>query len=65
MTIPLALASDNCGGCKDFPGLSRMPGHSITRYKEQQFDSFPFTITEAGKPKKVPDRGTLAAWVVV
>ena len=59
LTIPAAFAADNCGGCKDYPGLSRMPGYSATGYQEQQFDSFTFTVTEAGKPKKVPVEGHL------
>jgi outer membrane protein OmpA-like peptidoglycan-associated protein len=59
LTIPAALAADNCGGCKDYPGISRMPGYVITDYKESQFDSFAFTITEAGKDKKVPVEGHL------
>ena len=57
VTIPVAFAADNCGGCKDYPGISRMPGYSATRFDEQQFDSFTFTITEAGKDKKVPVEG--------
>lgn len=59
LTIPAAFAADNCGGCKDYPGISRMPGYSATGYKEQQFDSFAFTITEAGNQKKVPVEGHL------
>ncbi|MGD0577898.1 MAG: OmpA family protein [Bryobacteraceae bacterium] len=59
LTIPVAFAADNCAGCKDYPGISRMPGHSVTEFKEQQFDSFTFTTTEAGKEKKVPVEGHL------
>ena len=59
LTIPVAFAADNCNGCKDYPGISRMPGYSATDFQEQQFDSFTFTITEANKDKKVPVEGHL------
>jgi hypothetical protein len=34
LTIPAAFAADRCAGCKDYPGLSRMPGYSATGYQE-------------------------------
>lgn len=52
VTIPVAFAADNCGGCKDYPGISRMPGYDITSYEESPFAAFDFPVTENGKQVK-------------
>ena len=46
-------------GSKDYPGISRMPGYYIEDYRDSQFDSFEFTVTENGVDKKVPVEGHL------
>jgi hypothetical protein len=55
--ISFASAQTDSPGAKGYPGLSRLPGSYIDSYKEAQFDSFTFTITEAGKDKKQPVEG--------
>jgi outer membrane protein OmpA-like peptidoglycan-associated protein len=57
--ISFASGQTDSPGSKDYPGLSRLPGSYIDTYKEAQFDSFTFTITEAGKDKKQPVEGHL------
>jgi hypothetical protein len=42
-------------GAKDHPLFNRMPGYSIQRYEEKQFDSHSFRKAEEGtERKKVP-----------
>ena len=60
VTIPVAFAADNCGGCKDYPGISRMPGYDITSYEESPFAAFDFPVTENGKQVKIKAEGLLA-----
>ena len=46
-------------GSKDYPGISRMPGFFIQDYRDSQFDSYEFKVTENGVDKKVPVEGHL------
>ena len=53
----LSIASTTFGqedkpGSKDYPGLTRMPGYSITQYEDNSFDSFDFQLA-GGKTEKV------------
>ncbi len=50
--ISSAFGQADVAGSKDYPGISRMPGYYISDYKESQFDSFAFTVTENGKEKQ-------------
>jgi len=52
-----AFAQTDKPGSKDYPGITRMPGYYITDYKESQFDSFSFKVTEGGKEKEQPVEG--------
>jgi OmpA-OmpF porin, OOP family len=56
-TFPFALAQEDAAGSKDYPGISRMPGYYIANYEEKTFDSYTFTVTEAGKQKEQPVEG--------
>jgi len=57
MTLPLAFAQDDVAGSKDYPGISRMPGYFLYDYHESPFDSYEFTVLDAGKEKKVNVEG--------
>ena len=48
-----ALAED-CKGCKDVPGVSRMPGYYLNNNLnwDRQFDAFEFKVTRDGKEAK-------------
>jgi OOP family OmpA-OmpF porin len=58
-TISFASGQTDVAGSKDYPGISRMPGYVITQYRESQFDSYSFLVTEAGKEKKQSVEGHL------
>jgi len=55
--IPSAFCQDDVAGSKDYPGITRMPGYYIYDYSELPFDSFTFTVKEAGKTKDVKVEG--------
>jgi OmpA-OmpF porin, OOP family len=57
--VPALLANDDCENCKDYPGVPRMPGYVLSGDNEHQFDSYTFTITEAGKDKQEAVEGRL------
>ena len=50
--VPLAVGQKDRPGSKDHPLFTRMPGFFITSYTETEFDSYGFTLTEAGKDIK-------------
>jgi len=52
-----AFCQDDVAGSKDYPGITRMPGYFIYVYSELPFDSFTFTVKEAGKTKDVKVEG--------
>ncbi|MGD0293064.1 MAG: OmpA family protein [Terracidiphilus sp.] len=52
-----AFGQTDVPGSKDYPGISRMPGFYIKVFKEAQFDSYDFSVQEAGKEKKQPVEG--------
>jgi outer membrane protein OmpA-like peptidoglycan-associated protein len=45
----VAFAQSDRPGSKDYPGITRMPGHYIDEYEESQFDSFGFRVTKGGQ----------------
>lgn len=49
MAAPFAFGQTDVAGAKDYPGLTRMPGYYIAEYQESPFDSYKFTVTQAGK----------------
>jgi outer membrane protein OmpA-like peptidoglycan-associated protein len=51
-TVPLALGQTDIPGSKDYPGISRMPGYYIASYQELPFDTYSFTVRQAGKERK-------------
>jgi OmpA-OmpF porin, OOP family len=55
--ISNAHCQDDVSGSKDYPGITRMPGYFIYDYSELPFDSFTFTVKEAGKTKEVKVEG--------
>ena len=55
--ISTAFCQDDVAGAKDYPGITRMPGYFIYDYSELPFDSFTFTVKEAGKTKDVKVEG--------
>ena len=55
--ISSAFCQDDVAGSKDYPGITRMPGYFIYDYSELPFDSFTFTVKEAGKTKDVKVEG--------
>ena len=52
-----AFAQEDVAGSRDYPGISRMPGYYIYEYTELPFDTFTFTVKEAGKTKEQPVEG--------
>jgi len=48
---PRALAQD-CGGCKDYPGVARMPGYHLSNVQESQFDAYQFPVGLVGEEVK-------------
>jgi outer membrane protein OmpA-like peptidoglycan-associated protein len=52
-----AFGQDDVAGSKDYPGISRMPGYYIYEYNELPFDTFSFSVREAGKTKDQPVEG--------
>jgi len=55
--IASASGQDDVAESKDYPGITRMPGYFIYDYSELPFDSFTFTVKEAGKTKDVKVEG--------
>ncbi len=55
--ISVAFCQDDVAGSKDYAGITRMPGYFIYDYSELPFDSFTFTVKEAGKTKDVKVEG--------
>ena len=49
-----AFGQTDVTGSKDYPMINRMPGYYISSYKESQFDSYKFTVTD-GKQDKVQE----------
>jgi len=47
--VSLAWGQSDTPGSKDYPGITRMPGYYIDEYKEAQFDSATFQVTQGGK----------------
>jgi outer membrane protein OmpA-like peptidoglycan-associated protein len=52
-----ALANDDCENCKDYPGVSRMPGFYISELETRDFDSQTFTVAEGTDSKEVTVEG--------
>lgn len=44
-----ALAQSDRAGSKDYPGISRMPGHYIYTYQDSPYDAFAFPVMQDGK----------------
>jgi outer membrane protein OmpA-like peptidoglycan-associated protein len=55
--ISSAFCQDDVAGSKDYPGITRMPGYFIYDYSELPFDSYTFTVKEAGKTKDMKVEG--------
>ena len=55
--ISSAFCQDDVTGSKDYPGITRMPGYFIYDYSELPFDSYTFTVKEAGKTKDMKVEG--------
>jgi outer membrane protein OmpA-like peptidoglycan-associated protein len=47
--VSLAFAQSDTAGSKDYPGITRMPGYYIDEFKDVQFDSATFQVTQNGK----------------
>ncbi len=47
--VPLVLAQSDLPGSRDYPAISRMPGYFINNYKETEFDSVKFPVTQNGQ----------------
>ncbi len=56
-SLSLALAQQDKKGSKDHPLLTRMPNFHISDYKDIEFDSFKFLVTENKKPVPVSVEG--------
>jgi outer membrane protein OmpA-like peptidoglycan-associated protein len=47
--VSLAFAQSDTAGSKDYPGITRLPGYYIDEFKDVQFDSATFQVTQNGK----------------
>jgi OmpA-OmpF porin, OOP family len=49
MAVPFACSQDDRPGSQDYPGITRMPSMYIYSYRDIQFDSAVFRVTQNGK----------------
>lgn len=57
VAVGTVVAQNDLAGSKDYPGVSRFPGYYIAEYRDAEFDTYTFKITQRNNTVEQPVEG--------